>query len=513
MRQSFSFSPVVELDVGKSISQIKSNAISEDGIPLKFIKLLLPHLIRPLTHIINFCFMSSSFPDLWKVATVLPVAKKQNPCNVNDFRPISILSPLAKVAEKLMAQQITNYLVDKNLLSTYQSGFRSGHGCSSAMVKVIDDIRPEYDAGSMTLLCLLDFTKAFDKVNHQRLCSKLNYLFGFCDSAVNLMSSYLCNRYQKVKVGQLSSGYNSVLSGVPQGSILGPLLFSMFINDIFSVCNHASIHAYADDVQLYLSRRTGLIDDLCCRMNEDLCSISKWADINGLLLNSSKSYVLPICRVKTCVNDVSDLFIGPNKLTVVSKIVNLGFYVNSSLSCVDHVNSIVKKVYYILRNLRISANVTPVNIKRKLVIQLILPVITYSEVVYSKLDSSSMLKLQLAFNYATRYVYGLRKFDQLSSFRNAILGCNLTAYLNARNCMYLHKIIYAKTPGYLYAKVQFCMSRRSLVLIVPRHSSLISSRLFFINAIRLWNALPRRIREIIRRGPFRQSILSYFSTL
>lgn len=166
------------------------------------------------------------------------------------------------------------------------------------------------------------------------------------------------------------------------------------------------MHAYADDIQIYLSGAHDDVVNLCADFNSDLSSISSWSVRNGLCLNSEKSFVLPVCKRNIDCYVLPALYIGDKSLKFVSKVTNLGFVINTNLTCVDHINSVVGKVYYTLRNLRMSATFTPVCIRRKLAIQLILPIICYSELIYSKLDSQSAHKIDVVFNHVTRYVLG-----------------------------------------------------------------------------------------------------------
>jgi len=504
-KTSFNFVPVCESDVIRCVRKIKSNACGNDGISIRFIKILLPYVVRPLTHIINHCVTTCTFPEAWKIGIVIPLPKKTQASECSDFRPIVILPCLAKVSEMLLAEQISEHLSNYKLLSPFQSGFRPGHSCNTASMKVLDDVRSAFDMGFLTLLCLLDFSKAFDSVNHELLVHKLKSFFGFSDFAANLLASYLMNRQQKVNVNGRCSDLKSVKCGVPQGSVLGPLLFSMFINDLFKCVVDVQVHAYADDVQLYMSNRVGLVEDLFCRVNEDLQRIFNWSVCNQLLLNPCKSCVLIISKNDHDCDSLPSLFIGEHVLSVVNSVKSLGFHINSKLNCVDHVNAIVKKTYIVLRNLRNSSDFTPEAIKIKLVKQLIIPYLSYMSCVYCKLDSSSLHKLEVLFNHVSRYVFG----NSVGSKK--LLGCSVQNFLFIRGCVFLHKLMSVKQPQYLFEKLCFGQYERNNKLIVPKYKYLCSTRFFFINTIRVWNSLPIRLRQIEGEGCFRKSITEYFS--
>lgn len=505
------FLPTTNSNIFQIISSIKLNAAGEDGIPIRFIKLILPLIIDHLTHITNYCLMTSTFPDCWKLASVIPVAKKLKISSANDFRPISILPCLSKVLEKVIAKQICSHLHQQSLLYPLQSGFRAEHSCSTAMVNVLNDIRIKFDEGYVTLLCLLDFSKAFDTVNHELLCWKLRRYFNFSSSATRLLKSFLTDRLQKVIIAGKSSVFKPVEQGVPQGSILGPILFCMFINDLPHVCKYVTTHLYADDVQLCLSRSISNINDLALNFNHDLSAIHRWSVENGLLLNPTKSQIIAICNRSLDISLLPDIFLSCSKLTYSQSVKSLGFILNRNLSCYDHINIVVGRIYGCLRKLWLSANFTPIETRRKLVIALIIPIITYAEVVYSNLDSLSQHKLQVAFNDSVRYIYGLRRYDRISELSRNVLGCSLQQYLNARNCIFLHNIITRKTPEYLYSRLNFSRSHRTFNINIPTFRYLNSSRLFFIHSIRLWNSLPIHIKRINSPFNFKNSIINYYS--
>lgn len=210
--------------------------------------------------------------------------------------------------------------------------------------------------------------------------------------------------------------------------------------------------------------------------------------------------------------DIPPIYLGVNCLSFVSKAKSLGIVMNSKLEASDHINSVVSKIYFVLRNLRLSSVFTPNDTKKQLVKQLILPLITYSESIYCKLDSISLHKILVAFNYATRYVYGINRFDHVSEWSKELLGCNLTTHLNMRNLCFLHNLIINKSPSYLYEKLQFSQSKRSFMLIIPKHNLLNTTRFFFIHTIKLWNSLPSHIKRICNQDKFKTEIAEHFKS-
>lgn len=266
---------------------------------------------------------------------------------------------LSKVFEKIVKTQIQEYIQRFSLLSPYQSGFRSGHSTTSALLKVHDDIHQCIDKKGVAFLLLIDFSKAFDRVSHAKLLHKLSHQFNFSRDAALLIKSYLCQRTQVVELDGSLSNTIFILSGVPQGSVLGPLLFSLFINDLPSILKNCSIHMFADDVQLYICSTDYNTYDLAQLINYDLERLSKWSSSNLLPINSTKTKAMFISRRQIRAT-LPDLVINGDKIDYVDKACNLGVIFQSNLEWDCQINAQCGKIYAGLRHLRLTANMLPV---------------------------------------------------------------------------------------------------------------------------------------------------------
>lgn len=488
---NFSFTNVSQSDVFKSISCIKSNAVGLDLICPRFLKLLLPYLLSHLTHIFNTILTTSEFPLTWKSAKVLPIPKSGN-----ELRPICILPMISKAFEKILCLQITNYIEKHKLLSKYQSGFREKHSCLSALIYVCEEIRSAIDNNEVSFLGLLDFSKAFLNVDHNIMLRKLFSDYKFSRSSLKLLQSYLSNRQQAVFYNGKLSSFLNINKGVPQGSIMGPLLFTLYINDLPKYLNRAKVHLYADDVQIYLNCDKTVIDNCAIEFNSELCAIKNWADSNTLVLNPSKCKCLVISKRSTEVSSVPEILIGNETVPKVESAKNLGIVFNKTLTFEHHIRSSIGKVYGMLRCLWISRAYTPKDTRMLLAKSYLIPTLLYGCELYVNMDSVSRQKMTKIFNNIIRYVFNLKRFDSTSAYSGQLFNMSLDNLLNYKSLLFLHKIIYSGQPEYLYEHVHFMQSTRTKQIKPIRYRSLVSERHFFVNTIRLWNALPLQLQNV-----------------
>lgn len=405
-----------------------------------------------------------------------------------------------------MYVQMQDYLAENHLLAKYQSGFRARHSCESALLKVTSDLREALDVGDLGVLVLLDFSKAFDSVVHNKLLQKLYTSYYFSSSAVELIKSFLSNRLQQVNVNGVSSSFLPLLKGVPQGSVIGPLLFSLYINDICDIVHDVNLHLFADDVQLYLSRPLGLIEDCIDRINTDLAEIFNWSVDNQLLLNPSKSQCMVLYNSSLDLDEFPPVLLNHVAIPFVDRLSNLGVRLNSQLTCCDQIKATIGKIYGGLRRLWLSADILPTGLRLRLVRTLLLPHFSYGSLVFPKLDSVCRRKLEVAFNDCIRFVFGLRRSAYITPFRLSLLGCPLDIYLKRKALIFLFNLIQSKEPKYLYEKVQFLQSSRGRNLRIPIFHTMTYERSYFVQVIRLWNSLSPYIQRAVSVNEFKQYI-------
>lgn len=507
---SFFFECVSNIEVFSTISSIKTIAVGVDGIPANFLKKMCPFLIPFLTYIINNCITRSFFRNIWKIAIVNPIPKVTCAADISDFRPISILPALSKTLERIMKNQLTLFLDTKNSISRFQSGFRPKHSTNTALLKVVDDLSAAMENGNVTIAAFLDFKKAFDLVDHDLIIHKLHSQFQISSTGCSFVKSYLSNRWQKVRVGEDVSNAIEVTSGTPQGGILSALLFSLYINDLPSQVNISS-HLYADDSNFYCSAPN--VNTCASLMNIALKQVHDWTLDNFVSVNAKKSNVLVMSQNKS-LSITPSIMIGANPLMVADKVTYLGLVLNSTLDWTDHIAKTCGEIFGCLAMLRKSQSITPISTKKRLVQALLVPKFLYCCNIFVGCNRMLWAKLNLAFNACLRYIFGLRKFDSISSHENEIFGCSLENYMKFRSCLYIFNLLKTGKPGYLYEKLEIPRHQRNCLLKLPSNRSS-SQRMasFFVHGIRLWNSLSNDLRNASSVMIFRHECLDYFASL
>lgn len=502
---SFRFITTDYINIQRCINKIKTNSTGLDGISVKMLLIISTYLINHITFIINSSITSSTFPSSWKHSTILPLAKIANPTEISQLRPISILPTMSKILEMIMHQQISEYVLAHKIIPPIQSGFRPNHSTATALTHITDDIIHNTDESKLTCLILLDFSKAFDTLDHSILCNKLIF-FGFDVQSVTFIRSYLSDRTQRVCLRSNVSDPLSVKFGVPQGSILGPLLFSIYISDFHTVVTACDVHHYADDTQLYYNFSVNDLFTANRKINEDLNSLLKISLVHKLKLNSNKSQVILFGpkKKRLIANDLLTISLGDTELKIVNECKNLGVWFDSDLRFTKHINQLLKTSYSTLKQLYPQRNIMNQNLKLKLCESLIFSRLSYCDVlVGSNLLKVDINRLQMIQNSCIRFSYGIRKFDHISHKFEDAGWMKIDDMYRYHFLCFTHKILISNRPSYLYNKIvklsDFNVDRSSRnknILLIPNHNTAAFSRSFSYLAPKQYNQLPNNLKNL-----------------
>lgn len=495
----FSFKLSTISEVNKALNSIKTNATGLDEISPLMLKYCSPYIDKYITHIINCSIEINYFPDEWKVSIGKPLPKVSNPTTYNDIRLISILPAISKIYEKILYNQMYEFFISNNIVPITQCGFKKKSGTQVALTNVLDDIIRAYDKKMNTILSLLDFSKAFDTINHQLLVSKLKY-YGFSVASFSLLSSYLHNRKQIIFSNNSFSDQAQILSGVPQGSILGPLLFLVYTSDILNSLTYCKIQAFADDTQIYYCFDDENYLEAEQNINQDLSMLSELSKGHNLKLNPTKSSLL-LFGNKNKINTIKDslnISIDGTRLNFVNSAKNLGIYLDIDLRFKDHLKSIFQKAYTALKMLYSNRHILSRKLRKHLCESLVLSNFTYCDFVYGFcLDNESNNRIQKVQNQCVRFVYGLRKYDHISHFYREIGWLRMEARRGLHFCTFLLKTINdTDSPASIRERLVFRREihdrnvRAREHLTMPHHRSAMFQRSFSYNAVKYFNSLP-----------------------
>lgn len=396
------------------------------------------------------------------------------------------------------------HLKKHEIIPSHQSGFRQDHSCTTALLKVSDDILKASEDNKISALVLLDFSKAFDTLQHQLLTGIFHFI-GLGTNAVSLLSNYLENRTQRVKIENTLSNVSLLKVGVPQGSILGPLLFCIYTRNLCNSLKYCDSHMYADDTQLYLSFDRNTVDDAVTKINSDLKAIERVSKEHSLFLNPSKSKLI-LFGNKLAIPNISEHFhvvINDTTIPVVQDACNLGLHFDNTFRFSAQISKCIQRSYSALKLLYPHRNYLSIKIKTLLCESLVLSNFLYcAPVYYPCLDVLTKNRIQRTQNSCIRYIYGIRRREHVSHKLKDLKWLNMNNRLKLQTLCLYHQIIRMKTPNYLYNKICFhsdvhnIKTRKRNHIIPPSHKTSLYERSFSYNVSKLYNAVPDNFKTM-----------------
>ena len=481
---SFDFQHIFETDILVVIENLDSSkAFQKDNIPPKFLKDNKDICSTFLTNDVNRCIGNGKYAD------ITPLFKKHDRSQKSNYRPISILPTLSKIYEKIFFTQIYRFF--NGIFSKYLYGFRKGHSTQHCLLYMLENLRKSLDKRLKTGVLLTDLSKAFDSISHDLLIAKLN-AYGFCKNALNLVNDYLTDRKQRTKIDDTFSPWRDILYGVPQGSILGPLLFNIYIDDVFLFSKEFKIANYADDCSPF--EFSGSINELIHKLEVDSLKLVQWFKINYMKPNPDKWHLL-LSDQDTVINITVDNQTIFN--SSCEKILGINF--DNKLKFNTHVTKLCKKASQKLHALARISNFMSVNQKKLIFNAFIYSQFNYCPVIWMRHIRSLNTKINRIHERALRIVYN----DNCSSFDVLLQKCN-SVTIHHRNIQNLAIEIYKALHDLSSSLVAEIFTVKDTGYKLRGGNKLISDTIKTVNygketisylAPKIWELIPEEIRN------------------
>ena len=522
------FEPIDATTVQRLLSHAACKSCELDPVPTWVIQKYAMELSPFISALFNASMRHGVSPASQKLASITPVLKKASldPLDLSNYRPIPNLTCLSKLLERAVHEQITGYLDSHHLLPETQSAYRKNRSTETATIKVMSDAYQAADAGLVTLLGLLDLSAAFDTVDHQILLKRLIHEYGITGRVIEWIQSHLTGRTQFVRFNGTTSRTMAVTSGVPQGSVLGPVLFIAYSAGVINIVEHHGLraHGYADDLQVYGHVAQDDVSSLVVRMVACIEHVKSWMTSNRLRLNPSKTELIWLGsnrRLHHCPADkvrISNADIQP-----VESVRDLGILINGAMTLTTHVNQLVSTCFFQLRQIRIIRRSLTTDAAHSLVCAPIHARIDYCNGLLASCPKYLTDKLQSVLRAAARLVLQLPYRSSVTDLMHQQLHwLDIQSRVRYKIGQLVYRCLHGFAPRYLTdycVPVQVSSTRSSLrsarfqerLLVVPRtKTKTIGLRGFFHASPAVWNSLPHDLRDPeLSIGCFRNKLKAF----
>lgn len=514
----FSIPEISKEKVQKFLKNIDiTKATGCDNIGPRLLKIAAPFIADSITYICNQSIRNSQFPDTWKKAKVTPLHKNGPGDDINNYRPISILPVVSKVLEKHIHDSLMTFLTEHHLLHKTQSGFRPSHSCETALVGMVCQWLESINQGSLIGAVMVDFKKAFDLVDHEILLKKLRH-YRLTDQTVSWFSSYLTNRKQNVSLNNAMSEDEVIIDGVPQGSILGPLLFLLFINDLPLYTESSKTDMYADDTTLYTSGKT--TEEITDNLQIALDNLDVWCKCNGMIINTAKTKVMLITthqKRASLANEALSLTLNSVDLTMISNDKTLGVVIDHNLTWSNHIDKLCKKMASNLWLLSRIKNYLSRDHRVQFYKTYIQPHIDYCNIIWggtSHINLDRVFRLQ---KRACKIILDYNVNNIMESMQDLKI-LNIFDRINLRRAKFMYKVSRGEVPQYVNEMFQQktltnnapqLRSNIGQTFVPPRPSKEIFKQSITYSGPIIWNTLPNKLRAADSMNQFHNHYIKW----
>ena len=514
------FEPTNHDEVRKLIKESPNKSSSIDPIPTWLVKSCLEILVPVITLVINMSLAEGEMPENLKEAILIPAIKKLclDPEILNNFRPISNLTFISKLIEKIVAKRLNKHMTQQNLHEIMQSSYKQHHSTETALTCVQDDFLMAIDKKKSVLLLMLDLSAAFDTVDHTILINRLRGRLGIGGAALNWFQSYLSNRKCRVVLKGVSSNYKNLDCGVPQGSVLGPILFTVYTLPLGDIIRKHGVpfHLYADDSQKYAIFEMHDYADTVANMEHLVSDIRTWYAVNMLKCNDPKTDMMVLTSIRAPTFDLIPLKVGDHQIPPALKLRNLGVIMDKHLTMSPHIQNTVRNAFFKIREISYYRRFLTSSATKSLIHAYVTSRLDYCNGLLYGLPKVLTNKLQSVLNTAARLVTLGRKYDSITPDMQKLHWLPIESRIKYKIILQVFKSLNGMAPKYLSDKLKYSHGLRSYdkkLLMVPKSKKkTYGDRAFSVAGPILWNELPDKVRQCESLDSFKRMLKTHLFT-